>query len=121
MFTYTLSNKAIENGQNRITVDYTNGTVKCTETFFFSSKEDLDNRITKKIASLNKVVELDTAIVTAGYVKTEPTPTPAPTPVQIAEQKLYDLKRLIELGVMKETDIEYVTAVTAYKTAISTK
>lgn len=119
MFTYTLSGKAIENGQNRITVDYSNGIVKCTETFFFVSKEDLDNRITNKIKQLENVVALDASLVTTGYVKAEKIvePVAETTPLQLAEQKLYELKRKIDLGVLEETDQEFVDAVTTYKLA----
>lgn len=122
-FTYILSGKTIENGKNRITVDYDNGTVKCSETFFFSSKKELDDRITNKIAELENVVALDASIVTAGYVKSEKQEDPVIplTPLQIAEAELYRLKNLIELGVMKESDPEFVAAVTAYKTASSSK
>lgn len=93
MFTYTLSGKAIENGRNRITVDYTNGTVKCSETFFFSSKEDLDTRITNKIADLDKVVALDADLVTTGYVIVEKVAEPEPvvvppTPEEIKQSQI---------------------------------
>lgn len=121
MFTYTLSGKAIENGKNRITVDYSNGTVKSNETFFFSSKEELDNHITAEIARLEKVVLLDAAIVTTGYVKTEPKAVAPLTALEIAEAELYRLKNLITIGVMKEADPEFEAAVIAYKTAASTK
>jgi hypothetical protein len=40
-----------------------------------------------------------------------------PTALELAEQTLYELKRKIELGVLKETDQEFVDAVAAYKTA----
>ena len=123
MFEYTLSGKTIENGQNRITVDYTNGTVACAETFFFTSKKDLDNRITNKIADLDKVVALDSEIITKDYVKTEKTPDQPvpPTAIQVAETKLRELKQLIDLGVINETDQEYVDAVAEYKLADSHK
>lgn len=122
MFLYTLSGKAIENGQNRMTVDYSDGTVKCNETFFFSSKEDLDSRITNKIESLDKAVLLDSSIDTASYVKTDKVVVVvAPNDVQIAEQKLYECKRLIDLGVMSETDQEYVDAVAEYKVAVTVR
>lgn len=43
------------------------------------------------------------------------------TDLEKAEQKIYELKRKIELGVMKETDQEFVDAVAAYKLASSKK
>lgn len=121
MFTYTLSGKVIENGQNRITVDYTNETLKFSETFFFASKEELDSRITNTIARLKKVIALNSEIVIANYVKAEK-PTEVvkeATPLELAEQVIWELKRKIELGVMKETDQEFVDAIEAYKIAAS--
>lgn len=122
MFTYTLSGKTIENGKNRITVAYSNGTVKCDETFFFNSKEELDQRITDKLADLDKVVALDASINVVGYVKTDkPVIVTEVTALDIAEAKLYEMKKRIELGVLKETEQEFIDAVAEYKLAISTK
>lgn len=83
------------------------------------SKEDLDNRITNKIKQLENVVALDASLVTTGYVKAEKIvePVAETTPLQLAEQKLYELKRKIDLGVLEETDQEFVDAVTTYKLA----
>jgi hypothetical protein len=40
-----------------------------------------------------------------------------PTALELAEQKLWELKNKINLGVLKETDQVFVDAVAAYKTA----
>lgn len=41
------------------------------------------------------------------------------TPLELATQRLYELKEKISLGVMKESDQEFMDAVEAYKALIS--
>lgn len=105
MFTYTLSGKTIENGQNRITVEYSNEAVKCTETFFFSSKEDLDNRIASKIKQLDTVIALDAELVTTNYKITEKPvePIKEPTALTLEEIKQAEINtKKIELSNLVE-------------------
>lgn len=121
MFTYTLSDKAIENGQLRVTVDYTNGQVKFSETFLVTAKDELDNRIDTTLKRLQKVVDLEKTVAVGGYIKAEKPPVEEkqPTAFETAEAKLYEYKHLIDLGVMKETDAEYLAAITVYKTELN--
>lgn len=124
MFTYNLTDHAIENGMTRVTFEFTNGTVKVSRTWNNVTDEaDIDRRIENEIAALEKSVALNARLVKNAYVKTEKPPVVVPkkTPLELAEEKLYELKQKIGLGVLKETDQEWVDAVTAYKTAEASK
>jgi hypothetical protein len=121
MFTYNLTDKTIENGRLRVTIEYTNGTVNVSETFSVVTQEELDNKITRKLAELEGVVELSKKVIIGNYTKTEKLveEPKEPTELERAEQAIWELKRKIDLGVMKESDQEFIDAVTAYKTLMS--
>lgn len=120
MFTYNLTDKAIENGQARVTFQFTDGTVTVSRTWIVTDEADIDRRIENEIASLDKAVALNGRLVKNNYVKAAPA-VKVETPLELAEKNLYRLKNLINIGVMKETDQEFVDAVAAYKTAANPK
>ncbi len=121
MFTYNLTDTVVENGQVRVTFEITNGTITVSRTWYVTDEDDINRRLKNEIALLDKAVALASRLVKNNYtiVEKEPDPVVPLTAVQVAEAKLYELKRLIELGVMKETDQEFVDAVSAYKTAVT--
>lgn len=85
------------------------------ERYTVSSLEDLQSLVKSKIAQLAQLDIQDALIPSNGTLVLPPDKTP--TAFRVAEQKLYELKGLVELGVIKETDQEFIDAVTAYKTA----
>jgi hypothetical protein len=120
MFTYNLTDKAIENGQARVTFEFTDGTVKVSRTWIVTDEADIDRRIESEIASLDKAVALNGRLVKNAYVKAAQS-VKVETALETAEKNLYRLKNLISLGVIKETDQEFIDAVVAYKTAANPK
>lgn len=121
MFTATITNKDFRGGVFQVTVQYLNGTDTFTEAYNILSEEDLDNRIGNKIDTLNRLLELETTLTIGEWTKKE-TPAPVgPTALEVARTKIYELKEKINLGVMKETDQEFIDAVAAYKLAEITK
>jgi len=119
MFTYNVSDKAIENGRVRVTINYTNGTVNASETTFINSREDLDSKIEAKLKDLEANVVLEAAITVNEYVKAiKEVPVPVPVdPIQEAlnavERGFRDLERkLIDQA-------EYDALVTVYKNLLT--
>lgn len=97
-FTYTLSGKAIENGQNRVTVDYSYNGIKCSETFFITTEEALRDRIEAKEKSLTEAAALDAKLTVGSYMKLEKPVEPVKepemlTPEQVKKQE-YELKEI---------------------------
>jgi hypothetical protein len=88
-----------------------------------TSEEDIDRRIKDEIKSLDNAVALKSRLVVGSYTVVEKPVEPVKelTPLELATQNLYQLKEKIHLGVLKETDQEFIDAVTAYKTASSIK
>lgn len=123
MFTYNLTDSTIENGQCRVTFEFTNGTVKVSRTWFVTSEDDINRRIKDEINSLDNTVALKSRLVNGAYTVVEKPEEPIKelTPLELATQNLYQLKEKISLGVLKETDQEFVDAVTAYKVALNVK
>lgn len=118
MFTYKLTDKAIENGKVRVSVEYTDGTIAFSETCLIASKEDLDRRITAKLAELEATVLLSDSLIIENYVKAVVIiPVHIPTALEIALEKLRDFKILRGLGAMEVTEKEFIDAVIAYKEA----
>lgn len=124
MFTANITKKDFRLGTLQIVVEFSNGVPQETisQAFNITSQEDLDSKIETKIAELNALAALASAVKTGAWVKVvKPKEEPVLTPLQEAEAELYRLKNLIDLGVVKETDQEFVDAVTAYKTAANAK
>lgn len=119
MYTANITNKNLSAGNLQIEVTFTDGADTFVEAFNVTTEDDLNEKIAKRIDTLNGLVELNTKIAVGAWVK--PTiPAPAtPTDVEIAEKELRELKELISLGVMKETDQEFIDAVAAYKSAVA--
>jgi hypothetical protein len=114
MFTAKTTKKDFRDGVFQVTVEYKNGADTFTEAYNISSADDLDNRIGNRLDTLNRLLELEDELSIGAWVKPQK-PTHEPTPLELAEQKIWELKRKIELGVLKETDQEFVDAVSAYK------
>jgi hypothetical protein len=119
MFTATTTKKDFRAGVFQVTVEFTNGEETIVEAFNINSEEDMNNKIGARLDTLNRLLELENTLVLGAWTKKAPDPAPEQTPLQLAEQAIWELKRKIELGVLKETDQEFVDAVTAYKLLVS--
>lgn len=118
MFTANITGKSFKGGVLQIVVSYTNGSETLQEAINVTSEANLNSQIAQRVEQLNQLEQLAVKVSVGAWTKpTEVTETL--TELQIATQTLSDLKRLIELGVLKETDPEFVAAVVAYKTAAS--
>ena len=119
MFTFNVSDKAIENGRVRVTIDYTNGTVNASETTFINSREDLDSKIEARLKDLEANVLLEASITVNEYVKAikkESIPVPV-DPIQEAEQAVNIAWDRLQKGKIEQT--EYDVLLTTYKTLVS--
>lgn len=93
MFTYKLTDNAIENGQTRVTFEFTDGTTKVSRTWNnVIDEDDIDRRITAEIAALDKAVALNARLVKNAYTMTEKPQESEQviTPREIAERKVDD-------------------------------
>lgn len=121
MFTATTTKKDFRGGIFQVTVNFIDGNETITEAFNVISENDLNNRIENRLNTLNELQTLATDLVLGTWAKKPVEPTKEPTALELAEQKLYELKRKVDLGVLKEPEQEFVDAVTAYKLAASSK
>lgn len=120
MFTATTTKKDFRQGVFQVTVDFTDGTETITEAFNVTSEDDLNRKIESKLSTLNGLKTLATDLVLGEWEK----PTEIikeQTPLELTTQKLHELKNKINLGVLKETDQEFIDAVTSYKQISSVK
>lgn len=116
MFTAETISKDFRGGEFQIVVKYANGADVFTKAHNVSSEDDMNRQIEIQLNKLNNLLDLEAKLTLGVWVKPI-APTVDYTPLQVAEAKLFELKRLVDLGVMKETDQEFVDAVSAYKTA----
>lgn len=117
MFTATTTKKDFRGGIFQVTTDFTDGTEVITEAFNVTSENDLNNKIESRLNTLNQLKVLAADLVLGDWTKKPTEPVIEPTPLELAERRLWELKRKIDLGVMKETDPEFTDAITAYKKA----
>jgi len=121
MFTYNVSDKAIENGRVRVTIDYTNGTVKASETTFINSREDLDSKIETKLRDLDANVLLEASVIVGEYVKAVKE-VPVPVPVDPIQEALNAVERGFRERERKLIDqAEYDALVATYKALLTPK
>jgi len=121
MFTFNVSDKAIENGRVRVTIDYTNGTVKASETTFINSREDLDSKIEAKLRDLEANVVLEASITVNEYVKSVKEKV-VPVPVDPIQEALNAVERGFRDLERKLIDqAEYDALVAIYKTLLTSK
>lgn len=123
MYTAKIVDKKIENGSLLVNVNYTNGVTNFNVIYPVRSEKDLDNLIRSKLEELEALITLEATLTLGVYTPTaKETPIKTePTPLELATETLYKLKEKINLGVLKETDQEFIDAVTAYKTAEASK
>jgi len=121
MFTFNVSDKAIENGRVRVTINYTNGTVEASETTFINSREDLDNKIEAKLKELEANVVLEASITVDEYVKAvkeETVPVPV-DPFQVADHAVNIGWDKLEKGKIEQP--EYDVLLNTYKDLLNPK
>jgi hypothetical protein len=118
MFTATTTKKDFRAGVFQVTVEFTNGEETIVEAFNINSEDDMNNKIGTRLDTLNRLLELKNTLVLGAWTKKE-VPVVQATPLELAERTIWELKRKIELGVLKETDQEFIDAVTAYKLLVS--
>ena len=121
MFTFNVSDKAIENGRVRVTIDYTNGTVSASETTLINSLDDLDSKIEAKLKDLEANVLLEASIVVDEYVKAVKEKA-VPVPVDPIQEALNAVERgFRDLERKLITQAEYDALVATYKALLTLK
>jgi len=111
MYTAQSIDKMIENGRLSVVVEFTDGTDTFTETFYTTSGNDshwLINRTADKLADLNSL-----SVYASGLELGEIAARVAVEPTEKSEwqgevQKLQSMKEAISLGVVNETDQEFI-------------
>jgi hypothetical protein len=117
MFTATKQSISFQQGVFQVVVEYQNGSDVFVKAYNINSEDDLNNRIENELNTLNRLLELTETLSLGAWSKPVKVTPPPPTALELAKQKLYDLKEKVNLGVLKETDQEFVDAVAAYKLA----
>lgn len=118
MWTATITRKDFEGGTLRLIVLFNNGTRTVEETFFLRRGNELDSLIKNRIAELTALDTAEAGLTLGVYTPTPDVVVPQ-TPLQIALSNLNRLQNLVNLGIIKTTDTEYVNALAAAKTAYS--
>jgi len=111
MWTATIHKTDFNNGSFRAYVKYSDGTNSFDETVGLSTQDNLNKAIRNRIQGLEEV---------STFVSTVPMGPFAPsqevaTPYELALKEVSRVKNLVSLGILKETDQEFVDAVSALK------
>lgn len=120
MWIATIHSKDFNNGTFRAFVKYSDGTNGFDDVITLSNQENLDATIRNRIKQLETTATFADSVPTGEF-------TPAPEPVkqqtqyELAIQEVNRVKNLVELGILKETDQEFVDAVTALKAEYAKK
>lgn len=120
MWTSTIKGKDFVNGQFRVSVEYTDGTNTFSEVHNLSNQENLDRTIRSRIAQLEATATFSTTVSTGPYTPSEEVKA-TPTAYDLAIQEVSRVKNLVELGILKETDKEFIDAITALKAEYAKK
>lgn len=119
MWASTIDRKDFSNGQFRVFVKYTDGAGSSfEEAYNLSNAENLNNTIRSRIDQL-QAVEAFADTVTLGAYTPTPKPVIAASDYEIALAEVSRVKNLVSLGILKETDQEFVDAVAALKAEYS--
>jgi hypothetical protein len=103
-----------------VTVEFSNGTVTFSEMVTIRYANDLDSFIKSRIKQAMDLEALNTTLATGAYAVTIE-PDPVATPLDEARLVLERYQKLVNLGIMTNTDPEYVAALNAAKAAYSSK
>lgn len=113
MWISKIVDKNLSLGELRVNVSYSNGTDDFNEVYSIRNEQDLNARIKNKLSELEDKEIIFSNIQTGVY-----TPVDNQVVVNPLEQKMTELRKLkeqVSLGLMKETDKEYLDAISAVK------
>lgn len=116
MWTATIDRTDFSNGQFRVFVKYSDGINSFEESYNLSTRQALNSQIKNRLEQLTSVQALASSIEVGSFTPEEEVVV-GPTPYELAVGEVARLKGLISLGIMKETDPEFVNAVTELKVA----
>ncbi len=121
MYTATIESKNFDRANNSLIlgVSLTDGTSTFNRSYTFSPLTTLDEikRHLKSVVDDLETAETRVSTVNLGLVDLD-LPTIVPDPVQVALSDVARLKSLINLGLAKDTDQEYIDAVATYKVLV---
>lgn len=112
MWTATIDGKEYAKGILTVRVMYKNGDDGFGEAYTVSSIDSLNQSIKNKLRQLENTALVYDSIQPGEFV---PPADPTQSPYELAQQEVYRLKNLISLGILKETDQEFVDAVANLK------
>lgn len=118
MWQATVDSKVFENGQQKVTVIYSDGGTKFAETYLIRKKEQLSGIVRGKLAEL-EASDADT--VEIGPLVPDLVQPVTPDPLQVKLGEVRRLKELVDLGVLQSNSSEYVAAVDATKVEFDKK
>lgn len=105
MWTATINEKRLAAGVLTVNVGYSNGTESFTEMYAVRSGPELNASLLSKINQLT-ALDVDAATLQLGSYTPIIYPIPQPDPKAEAISKVQDLKKLVDLGLAKDTDLQ---------------
>lgn len=115
MWTASIKEKNIANGILTVNVEYSNGISAFNEVYLFRSGPELNAQIINRINQLDSLDDYASSLKLGTYIPTIDSPTQ--NPKLVALNDLQEAKRLVDLGILPDTDPTYIDALTAAQEA----
>jgi len=112
MWTATIDGKEYVKGILTVQVMYKNGDDGVGESYVISSVDSLNERIKNKLKQLEDLSVVHNSIQLGEFI---PPADPVPTAYELALKEVNRVKNLVSLNILKETDQEFLDAVSALK------
>jgi hypothetical protein len=112
MWTASIDAKEYSKGILTVRVMYKNGEDGIGEAYQVSSLDSLNQSIKNKLKQLEDISVVHDSVKLGAFVAPA---DPVTTAYELALQEVSRVKNLVSVGILKDTDAEYVSAITALK------